>query len=481
MKVLAVASEVYPLVKTGGLADVVGALPLALAQHGIAVRTLIPGYPGVAQKLKRRKPVATFDDLFGGRATIVQGAAEGLDLLVLDAPHLYDRPGGAYADAGGSDWDDNWRRFAALGKAAATIAGGAIDGYVPDLVHAHDWQAAIAPAYIRFGGERPVPTVMTVHNLAFQGQFPLWIFGQLGLPDAALSLEGVEYYGGVGFLKAGLQFASAITTVSPTYALEIRTPGFGMGLDGLLRARDSVLHGIVNGIDTAAWNPADDPHLVATYTDRTLSARRRNRRAVEERFGLERSDDPLACVVSRLTWQKGMDVLAAAVDDIVAAGARLAILGAGDHSLEGALLAAAARHPGKVGVVIGYSEPLSHLLQGGSDAILVPSRFEPCGLTQLCGLRYGCIPVVARTGGLADTVIDANEAALSAGVATGIQFSTVDVDGIRLAARRLVALHADRKAWTTMQKQAMRSDVSWTRSAARYADLYRSILAGTQP
>ena len=476
MQVLSVASEVFPLVKTGGLADVAGALPLALKEHGVTMRTLLPGYPGVVGQLKKKKVVATLDDLFGGKASVVVGQAAGLDLLVLDAPHLYDRKGGAYGDEHGNDWDDNWKRFAALGKAGSEIAGGLVPGYAPDIVHAHDWQAAMAPAYLRFTGRRPVPSIMTVHNLAFQGQFPISIFPGLGLPGAALSLDGIEYYGGVGFLKGGLQLADAITTVSPTYALEIRTPEFGMGLDGLIRVRDNVLHGIVNGIDTEVWNPETDSHVAAGYSAKSLGARAKNRRAVEERFSLDHSDAPIFCIVSRLTWQKGMDVLVSVVDDLVAMGARLAILGSGDHSLEGALLSASARHPGRVGVVIGYNEPLSHLMQAGSDAILVPSRFEPCGLTQLYALRYGCIPVVARTGGLADTVIDANEAALSAGVATGVQFSPVDADSLRIAVRRTLALHRDRKAWTAMQKQGMKSDVSWTRSAARYAELYRSLV-----
>ena len=476
MQVLSVASEVFPLVKTGGLADVAGALPLALKEHGVTMRTLLPGYPGVVGQLKKKKVVATLDDLFGGKASVVVGQAAGIDLLVLDAPHLYDRKGGAYGDEQGNDWDDNWKRFAALGKAGAEIAGGLVPGYAPDIVHAHDWQAAMAPAYLRFTGRRPVPSIMTVHNLAFQGQFPISIFPGLGLPGAALSLDGIEYYGGVGFLKGGLQLADAITTVSPTYALEIRTPEFGMGLDGLIRVRDNVLHGIVNGIDTEVWNPETDSHVAAGYSAKSLGARAKNRRAVEERFSLDHSDAPIFCIVSRLTWQKGMDVLVSVVDDLVAMGARLAILGSGDHSLEGGLLSASARHPGRVGVVIGYNEPLSHLMQAGSDAILVPSRFEPCGLTQLYALRYGCIPVVARTGGLADTVIDANEAALSAGVATGVQFSPVDADSLRIAVRRTLALYRDRKAWTAMQKQGMKSDVSWTRSAARYAELYRSLV-----
>jgi starch synthase len=415
MKILAVASEVFPLVKTGGLADVTGALPAALAGHSMEATTLLPGYPGIAARLGKAKRVHSWPDLFGGPASVLAGTAAGLDLFVLDAPHLFDRPGGPYGDATGADWPDNWRRFAALGFAAAELAAGALKSYRPDLVHLHDWQAAMAAPYIRYGRRRALPVVITVHNLAFQGRFPVAVFPELGLPEGALALDGVEYYGGVGFLKAGLQMASAITTVSPTYAAEIRTPAFGMGLDGLLRARDPDVVGIVNGIDVEAWNPQTDPHLAATYSARALKQRRVNRRAVEQRFSLDADESPLFCVVSRLTWQKGMDLMVAALDEIVAAGARLAVVGAGDHALEGAFLAGAARHPGRTGIVVGYSEPLSHLLQGGADAILVPSRFEPCGLTQLYGLRYGCVPVVARTGGLADTVIDANQAALAAG------------------------------------------------------------------
>ena len=473
MKVLAVTSEIVPLVKTGGLADVAGALPAALAGEGIAVRTLLPGYHGILGK-SRRKPVHAYDDLFGGNAALVAVNTGGLDLLVLDAPHLFDRPGGPYSDASGSDWQDNWRRFAALGRVAADVAMGAVKGYQPDLVHAHDWQAALAPAYLRYEGSA-VPTVMTIHNLAFQGQFPASIFPGLGLPDAAMSLDGVEYYGGVGFLKAGLQAAHAITTVSPTYAQEIRTSEFGMGLDGLINLRADMLHGILNGIDTDVWDPASDPHLARTYSARTLSARAANRAAVEKRFGLEADASPIICVISRLTWQKGMDLLAASADELIRAGARLAILGSGDQGLEGQLLAAASRHRGRAGVVIGYDEGLSHLLQGGADAIVIPSRFEPCGLTQLYALRYGCVPMVARTGGLADTVIDANEAALSAGVATGVVFEPGSPAALVEATRRLVRLHADGPAWKSMQKQGMKADVSWQRSAARYAALFRSL------
>ena len=477
MKVLAVAPEIFPLVKTGGLADVAGALPAALAGYGVATRSLVPGYPAVMAAVGRKKALHRYDALFGGKAAVLAAEVAGLDLLVLDAPHLFDRPGGPYGDAVGGDWPDNWRRFAAFSRVASDIAGGILPGYVPDLVHAHDWQAAMAPAYMKYGGAPATPSVVTVHNLAFQGQFGAEIFPALGLPPAAMALDGVEYYGGVGFLKAGLQSAWAITTVSPTYAQEIRTPEFGMGLDGLINLRAGDLHGIVNGIDTAVWDPQTDIHLAAAYTAKSLRARAANRRAVEQRFGLEHDNAPLFCVISRLTWQKGMDILAGVVDRIAAAGARLAVLGSGDRALEGALLAAAAHHRGRVGVVIGYDESLSHLMQGGCDAILVPSRFEPCGLTQLYALRYGCVPVVARTGGLADTVVDANEAALSAGAATGFLFAPGSAEALMHAVQRTIAAHGDPKSWSSMQKQGMKADVSWVRSAGRYAQLYASLIS----
>jgi starch synthase len=477
MQVLSVASEIFPLVKTGGLADVAGALPIALAGKGVAMRSLVPGYPVVMSSFRKKKAVLQYPLLHGGKASVHAVRLGALDLLVLDAPHLFDRQGGPYGDAAGRDWPDNWRRFAALCQVGGDIAGGAIASYMPDVVHAHDWQAAMTLAYMRYGKAVATPSVMTVHNLAFQGQFGAGIFGELGLPARAMSVDGVEYYGGVGYLKAGLQAGWAITTVSPTYAQEIRTPEFGMGLDGLINMRSTDLYGIVNGIDTDIWNPATDKHLVAAYDADDLGARARNRSAVEERFNLESDESPIVCVVSRLTWQKGMDILANVVDAIVAAGARLVVLGSGDAGLEGALLAAAARHRGRVGTLIGYDEALSHLMQGGCDAILVPSRFEPCGLTQLYGLRYGCVPVVARTGGLADTIIDANEAAISAHVATGFEFAPNSGDALLHALQRMVNLHQNPVIWASIQRQGMKTDLSWDGSAEKYAGLYRLLLS----
>lgn len=480
LRVLSVASEAVPLVKTGGLADVAGALPAALAPHGVAVTTLLPGYPAVMQAIGKAKALHTYGSLLGEPARLIAAKLNGHPLIVLDAPGLFDRPGSPYGDASGKDWADNWRRYAALGRAGADLAGGAVKGRRFDLLHAHDWQAAMAPAYLRFApvsGSKPVPSVMTIHNMAFQGHFGREIFGQLGLPRSAWAIDGVEYHKGVGFLKAGMASASAITTVSPTYAAEIRDPEFGMGLEGLVEGRGDRVFGIVNGIDTAEWNPASDPALAANYTARNLAKRVANKRALEAEFGLVESDGPLFIVVSRLTWQKGMDVLLEVLDHLVGIGGRLALLGSGDAAMEEAFRAAAARHPGRIGVRIGYDEALSHRMQGGGDAILVPSRFEPCGLTQLYGLAYGCVPVVARTGGLADTVIDANLAATSIGVGTGIQFAGVHYRALAMAICRAVALYHQPAVWQAIQRAGMKADFSWSQSGKAYAELYARLVA----
>jgi starch synthase len=476
IRVLAVASEVFPLIKTGGLADVVGALPSALTAHDVQTRVMVPGYPPVKAALINGRVAHAFDDLFGGPAFIVAGNARGLEFLVLDAPHLFDRPGNPYVGPDGADWADNWRRFAALGRAAAEVGRGRMAEFVPHIVHCHDWQAALAPVYLRYGEQPAAKSVVTVHNLAFQGNFGVSIFSELGLPPAAFSIAGVEYYGGVGYLKGGLQLADAITTVSPTYAREICTPEAGMGLDGLLRERRDALSGILNGADTDVWNPETDTSLTATYNASRIRLRALNKRAVEDRFGLKAGAGIIFSVVSRLTWQKGIDILAASIDASVARGARFAILGSGDPALEMLLGAAARRHAGQVGLVSGYDEALSHLLQGGADAIVVPSRFEPCGLTQFYGLRYGCVPVVSRVGGLADSVIDANDAALAAGVATGLQFLPVETAAFEAVLMKAQDLYADQRAWQTVQKRGMRSDVSWKKSSGHYAELYRQLV-----
>lgn len=475
MNVLSVAPECYPLVKTGGLADVVGALPPALAPRGVRMRVLMPAYPGVRQRLRRVRRVAEVPDLFGGAGSLLQGVTtEGTEVLLLHAPHLYDRAGGPYLGPDGKDWPDNHLRFGALSWAAAEIALGRMGDWVPDVVHLHDWQSALTAAYLRFGaGSHPAPpTLLTIHNLAFQGLFPMETRKVLRLPAAATGVGGMEYWGNLSLLKAGVLWSSHLSTVSPTYAREILGPDEGMGFDGLLRQRAHELTGIVNGIDTDVWDPSTDPAVTVPYSVRRLAPRRRNTAVLRARLGLRRSDGPLFAVVSRLTHQKGLDLLLHVVPHLVGSGAQLAVLGTGDPALEHGFTQAAADHPGQVAAVIGFDEALSHQLQAGADAVLVPSRFEPCGLTQLYGLRYGAVPVVARVGGLADTVVDANEAALRDGVATGVQFSPVDASSLADAVTRTIELFRQPDLWKAIQRRAMTRDVGWATAAAQYRSLY---------
>jgi starch synthase len=474
LRVLSVTSELFPFVKTGGLADVTGALPMALAAEGVAVRTLVPGYPGVMNALREAEVVHGIADLDGAPARLLAAKVLGLDLLVLDAPHLYTRVGNPYLGPDGKEWSDNALRFAALARVAAAVGRGLVPAYQPDVVHAHDWQTGLAPAFLHYGpGPRPA-TVMTVHNLAFQGQFPVGLLTAIGLPPHAFAIDGVEYYGQIGYLKAGLQLADRITTVSPSYAAEIRTPEFGMGLDGLLRQRTGVLSGILNGIDLEVWNAATDPYLMATFGAGRLAGRAANKAELQRRLGLAPRPDALVFgVVSRLTWQKGIDLLHDVVPTIAGAGAQLALLGSGDRALEVGFIAATRQFAGSIGVEIGYDESLAHLIQGGADALLVPSRFEPCGLTQLCALRYGSVPVVARVGGLADTIIDANAMALAAGTGTGVMFAPPNREMLEAALGRTHALWRDRKTWQRIQERGMATDVGWSHPARQYADLFR--------
>ncbi len=479
LNVLSVASEIYPIIKTGGLADVAGALPGALAKEGVTVVSLVPGYPAVLRSLERMDVVRHYPDLFGGAARLLSARAGQLDLFVIDAPHLYERPGSPYLTPDGRDWPDNARRFAALGRIAADIGFGIVPGFAPDAVHAHDWQAGLAPAYLHFDGRPRPATVITIHNIAFQGIFPADLLYELGLSPGAFTVDGVEYYGQIGFLKAGLQLADRITTVSPTYAREIQTPEGGMGLDGLLRARAAVVSGILNGIDDTVWNPATDHFLAASFDHDNFGARLMNKEALQLRLGLRPDPDAMLFgVVSRLSEQKGLDLVLASLPTLLDGGAQLALLGAGDPSLEESFRAAATVYPGQVGCVFGYDEPLAHQIQGGSDALLVPSRFEPCGLTQLCAMRYGSVPIVSRVGGLADTVIDANEMALATGVATGFQFSPVNLTAALDAFRRAKSLWLDMDAWHRLQLNGMVAEVGWGRPARHYADLYRACLQG---
>jgi len=474
MKLLFVASECAPFIKTGGLADVIGAVPKALAEQDVSVKVLIPAYPALAGLVAKGKSVMSFDYLFGGPARVVAIEAEGLDMLLLEAAHLFDRPGNIYLGPNGQDWPDNDLRFGALSYAGAQIGTQGIEDWVPDVINAHDWQAGLVPAYLQQSEGPKPPVVMTIHNIAFQGLFDSTRLAALGLQAQLFTSEGVEYFGKIGFLKAGLALSEKITTVSPTYAAELLTPDFGMGLDGLLRNRQADLSGILNGIDLDIWSPETDTDLVATYSARSIKGKAKNRAEVEARFGLTTGDGPLFCVISRLTPQKGLDMLLDRLPHLVSLGGRLAVLGSGEPALERAFIDASNRYAGSVGTIIGYDEALSHLIQAGSDAILIPSRFEPCGLTQLYGLRYGTLPVVARTGGLADTVIDANEAAMLADCATGIQFAPINATMLGHAISRACTLFANQKAWAAMMRRAMRHPVGWDLSAAAYLDVYRA-------
>ena len=471
MQVLSVTSECAPLIKTGGLADVAGALPGALAPLGVRMRTLLPGYPVVMGMVKDAVSVAHFADCFGGPADVLAARAAGLDLLILDAPHLFDRPGGPYLNQSGADWPDNPERFAALSWAASEIANGAIADWQPDLVHGHDWQGGLAPYYIaRSPAAGRVRTVMTIHNIAFQGLAPSWKLAGLRISPADFHSDAVEYWGQISALKAGLVFADRLTTVSPTYAEELMTPHFGMGLEGVLRDRRADFIGILNGIDEEVWSPATDAEIKTYKVPKGKAA---NKARLREEFGLAEASGPLCVVVSRLTEQKGLDLLLQTLPVLLARGGQLALLGSGDPRLEEAFKQAAGPN---VGIRIGYDEALSHRMMAGGDAILVPSRFEPCGLTQMYGLRYGTLPLVALTGGLADTVIPATPASISAGVATGIQFYPVSAEALANALNKLCDLYDQADSWAKMQRNAMSQSVGWDQSAALYAALYKALM-----
>ena len=471
-RVLSVASECVPLVKTGGLADVVGALPGALAATGWEMRVLLPAYRSLRAQAAGWPVVWEEADLWGGPGKVLSGTAQGVPVLLLDAPHLFDREGGPYSGPSG-DHPDNAVRFAALSWVGARIGRAGIDGWKPDILHAHDWQAGLAPAYLAYGGAGGVKSVITVHNIAFQGWAPAQMLGVLRLPGHAFHPDALEYYGGISSLKAGLVTADRITTVSPTYAAELMRPEFGMGLQGVIAARAPVVSGILNGVDTGVWDPgAEDP----PYGPKTMAGKAVARAAVSAEFGLD-VPGPLAIVVSRLTDQKGIDLLPAVIPDFVLGGGGLIVLGSGDPGLEGACRALAARFPGRVAVKIGYDEALSHRLFAGADAVLVPSRFEPCGLTQMYGLRYGTLPVVSLVGGLADTVIGTSPATLAAGVATGVTFHPVDAMAFGRALGTLLELYARPKLWAKLRANAMGHPVGWETSAAAYGALYEGLTA----
>ena len=481
MRVLHVSAELYPWVKTGGLGDVAAGLPPALAALGADTRLVLPGFAGfldafadIADIVRLRTPFAA-ERVRLGRARV---PGTQLWAYLVDQPAFYDRPGNPYAAADGGEWPDNHRRFGLFGWAAAALARGADPDWRPDLLHCHDWHAGLAPAYLAASPPvLPPDTVFTIHNLAYRGLFPGSVFAELGLPPGFFAIDGVEFFGQVSFLKSGLVYADRLTTVSPTYAREIQTPEFGWGLDGLLRRRAADLVGISNGVDRQVWDPRHDPHLPRPYgVDDAVAGKYAAKAELQRRLGLSAEPNaPLFGVVSRLAPQKGLDLLLTCLPALVADGAQLALLGSGDADLEQGYAAAALVYPGRVAVQLGYDEALSHLIFAGADIIVVPSRFEPGGLTQLYALRYGALPLVRRVGGLADTVVGATALTLADGSATGFTFDDEISAALLAAAEQAVRSMREPRLWRRMVDQAMTRDFSWDAAARQYLALYRDM------
>jgi len=487
MRVLQVSAEIFPLLKTGGLADIAGALPVALLAQGCDARVLLPGFPAIMAGLQDPVRVGSFGTPWGESVEVLFGALPAVGTpehpvyaYVLRALGLYNRPGNPYEDANKLPYGDNHRRFATLGWAAAHLAHGLDPLWRADLVHSHDWHAALAPVCLSVwnAGMGPrVPSVFTVHNLAYQGVFWPQNFGDLGLPGHVFSIQGMEYFGQLSFMKGGLTYASHITTVSPSYAREIQTPEQGCGLDGLLRGRAGNLSGILNAVDDAVWNPAIDSHLTHHFDVRNLSGKTRNKAALQAEFGLVvNADAPLFTVVSRLTEQKGLPLVLAGLDEILSRGGQLLVLGNGDTHLEQAFAEQSATHPGQVAFKLGYDEILAHRIFAASDVTLVPSRFEPCGLTQMYGMKYGSLPLVRRVGGLADTVTDTDLETLDNQTATGFVFNHFDVADYGRAVRRAFALYHRRSDWNRVRQTGMRIAFDWATAARQYTHLYQSLM-----
>lgn len=483
MRVLHVCSEVYPLLKTGGLADVTGALPPALVRAGCDVRMVLPGFPSILAGLGAAREIVTLPNLFGvPEVRLLLGELPtGVPAYVIDAPALYARDGNPYAAANNVAYADNYRRFGLLAWVAADLAVGLDPAWQAQIVHGHDWHAGLAPAYLkaweRANGRPAAASVLTVHNLAYQGVFDASVFPELGLPQDYFGMHGLEYYGQLSFLKAGLFFADKLTTVSPSYALEIQSPEQGCGLEGLLHDRAADLTGILNGVDYAVWSPAVDPLIAARYDAGKLEGKAACRRALQKAGKLREQDEaPVWGVVSRLTEQKGLHLLLAALPAIIARGGQLVLLGTGDSWLEEAFRDAARRFPDAVRVEIGYDEARSHEIVAGADVIAVPSRFEPCGLTQLYGLAYGTLPLVRRVGGLADSVVDCTPATLAGQSATGFVFDTFSEAAFSPAVDRVFSLYAAPAQWQQVQRNAMRAHFGWDDAASKMLPLYRQLL-----
>lgn len=476
MKLLFVAPELYPYAKTGGLGDVAGALPRALATLGVDARTLVPGYRSVLAATQRR-PVAEFVcAALNTRAQISEVIDAAPSILVLEHRAYYDRNGGPYQGPDG-DWPDNAERFALLCHAAAALcAPGLLPDWHAEIVHCNDWQSALVPALLHYGGNTAAQSIMTIHNLAFQGLFPRETLSRIGLPDHAFAIDGVEFYGQISFLKAGLVYADKITTVSPSYAEEIQQPELGFGLDGVLRARSADLCGILNGIDEHDWDPRNDAALVARYGSDSLDNKSLNKPALQAEFGLPVDDECcLLGMVSRIGLQKGSDLVAAIIPELATRPLQLVILGSGDHTIEQQLVDASAEWPQQIALHTGYDERLAHLIEAGSDLFLMPSRFEPCGLNQMYSMRYGTPPIVHAVGGLRDTVFDPSEAGFEH--ATGFTFAPAEAPALLAAIDRALGVWRDVRLFRRLQYNGMERDFSWRASAQQYLALYHSLRA----
>lgn len=483
MRVLHVCTEIFPIIKTGGLGDVTSALPQALSRLGCDCRMLVPGFPSFQAQLTNQQFVFEMPPRFGAYGIrLFTGTVQdsGLTVYFIDAPGLFDRPGNPYTNSSNQDYFDNYRRFALLGWMAARLSEGMDATWSPDVVHAHDWHAGLTPAYLKASEfwlkQKQAGSLFTVHNLAYQGNFPGHVFGEIDLPAHFFGVDGVEFHGQLSFLKAGLVFADKITTVSPTYAREILHSAQAFGLDGVLNQRSADLTGILNGVDTAIWNPATDQAIAAQYDAASLHKKRLCKTALQEETGLRVQDDkPLFCIVSRLAVQKGLDLVLDSLSEIMRKGGQIVILGTGDPSMESAFRNIAFANPQSLSIQIGYDELKSHRVIAGSDVILMPSRYEPCGLTQLYGLRYGTLPLVHRVGGLADTVIDSTDENMATGTATGFTFDGFHYGAFLGAIDRAFALFDRKQAWEQVQQNAMRQQFSWDAAARQFLPLYSQI------
>ncbi len=481
--VLFATSEVHPLVKTGGLADISGSLPPALRALGHDVRLILPAYPQVLARCERLMTLVKLIPLQGAPTPvrILEGILPDTDVPVylVDCPTYFDRMGGIYGDATG-DWPDNPQRFTLFSRAVVALTKG-WPGLVwkPEVVHCNDWQTGLVPALLSLEEYRP-KTIFTIHNLSYQGVFSWGTFVELGLPMGLWSLEGLEFYGRLSFIKGGLAYADRLTTVSPTYAREIRTPTFGYGLEGLIESRAERLFGILNGANYDHWDPQNDPYLPYHYSAADFSGKSANKAALQRHFGLPvRSDVVLFGFVGRMVEQKGFDLVLSCLPEWTQHQLQIVVLGSGDPVFEQGSQVLATRFPAQVAVRVGYDEALAHLIEAGADAFLMPSRFEPCGLNQLYSLRYGTLPVVRRTGGLADTVVDATPENIAAGRATGFVFNAATQASLNKTLVRVLNLYYNNPTiWKRMIEFAMAADYGWDKSARTYADLYQHAMVG---